>query len=156
MRRSPTGCHDPLITSAWRSLRSSSSPWPPFAKFLESFEASSYFSASQPSAGSIFPTCVDSQPAFVGVVGHSGLSPSGGSSKLAKWQGFRATFAFVFLKKKKKKTKTCSKGHTGEKKEKVSQQGNLLINGFFLLWSLAHLKSCLPEWICSTLYQSDN
>lgn len=140
MRRSPTGCHDPLITSAWRSLRSSSS-------------VASCSSWSLSRASSIF-LCQSAECRFN--FSHSVLTSSacfrrsrvtfwafssGGSSKLVIRQGFRP-HSFLCLKKK---NNLAEKVILAKRKRKVSQQGNLLIKGSFLLWSLAHLKSCLPE-----------
>lgn len=97
MRRSPTGCQDPLITSAWRSLRSSSS-------------VASWSSWSLSSASSIF-LCQSAECRFN--FSHSVLTSSacfrrsrvtfwalssGGSSKLVIRQGFRP-HSFLFLKK---------------------------------------------------------
>lgn len=109
MRRSPTGCHDPLITSAWRSLRSNSS-------------VASWSSWSLSRASSIF-LCQSAECRFS--FSHSVLTSSacfrrslvtfwalssGGSSKLVTQQGFRQ-HSFLCLKKPH-----CWKGHTGRKK----------------------------------------
>lgn len=96
IRRSPTGCHDPLITSAWRSLRSSSS-------------VASWSSWSLLRASSIF-LCQSAECRFN--LSHSLLTSlacfrrsrvtfwalsSGGSSKLVIWQSFRP-HSFLFKK----------------------------------------------------------
>lgn len=98
MRRSPTGCQDPLITSAWRSLRSSSSvaSW---SSWSLSRASSSFLCQSAECRFNFSHSVLTSSACFRRSRVTFWALSSGGSSKLVIWQGFRPQ-SFLFKKKK--------------------------------------------------------
>lgn len=112
MRRSPTGCQDPLSTSAWRSLRSSSSS-ASWSSCRLSRASSAFLCQSAECMFNLSHSVLTSSACFCRSRVTFWALSSGRSSKLAIWQGFRP---HPFLLKKKKH---CWKGQTRRKEGNV-------------------------------------